>query len=572
MRHGNFTRGLVLGAWLAFCIPAAASAAETADSAAGQVIVRFRSDAQPADRLAARSEGGTEFDRSLPLRGMQLVDPRPGVTAVEAVARLERSDDVLYAEPDATRSAAITPNDPLFSRQWGLDTIGMRAAWNHTRGSSAVAVGVLDSGVDVTNPDLLPNVALNPGETGAGREANGVDDDDNGLVDDWRGWDWVEDDNSPADANGHGTHVAGTVGARGNDAKGVAGVAWQVKLMPLRVLDANNQGQVSNLVAAYAYAAAENLPIVNASLAGPTFSQAEHDAIAAASGTLFVVGAGNDGRDNDAAGSYPCNHPLPNVVCVTASDGSDHRPGFASYGRRTVDLAAPGVDILSTLPGGAWGSMSGTSSATPHVAGTAALMKSLYPGSSVAAIRASLLGSADPAPAFSGTTLTGGRLNAARALASAPSEAAFAPDPGIDPARGSAAPAVAPPARRDLTPPFLSTRVASRFSLRRALRQGVPVRARCSEACSLRLELTVARARVAGAGAAQLKIASPTVVVARDRGRLGTAGTRVLRVRVSARSRRLLERVRPRRLTLKVAATDRAGNRSAVRRSLRLRG
>ena len=348
-------------------------------------------------------------------------------------------------------------------------------------------------------------------------------------------------------------------------------MAWTVKLMPLRVLDANNQGQVSDLVLAYGYAAAKNLPIVNASLAGPTFSQAEYDAMQAASGTLFVVGSGNDGRDNDTVGSYPCNHPLPNVVCVTASDQSDRRPGFASYGRRTVDLAAPGVDIVSTLPGRTWGSMSGTSSATPHVAGTAALMRSLYPGSSVAAIRASLLASTDPAPAFAGTTLTGGRLNASRALATAPSEAAFAPDPGFDPARepAGAFPMAAP--ARDLAPPVLSTRFSSRFSLRRALRRGVLVRTRCSEACSLRLELTVSRARIVAARASQLKVASPSVVVGQGRGRLKTAGSRLVRVRVSARSRRLLKRVRPRLLTLKVRATDRAGNRAAVRRSLRLR-
>ena len=564
---------VTLGAVLALCAPAAASAAEPVDSGAGQVIVRFRSDVQPAERMAARGEAGTEFQRALPIQGMQLVNPQPGVSVEEAVAGLERSDEILYAEPDATRSAAATPNDPFFSQQWGLTMIGMQSAWNRTKGSAGVTVGVLDSGVDVFNPDLLPNVALNSGETGGGREGNGLDDDANGLVDDWRGWDWIEDDNNPADANGHGTHVAGTVGARGNDAKGVAGVAWQVKLMPLRVLDANNQGHVSDLVSAYGYAAAKNLPIVNASLAGPTFSQAEYDAMRAASGTLFVVGSGNDGRDNDAVGSYPCNHPLPNVLCVTASDQSDRRPGFASYGRRTVDLAAPGVDIMSTRPGGAWGSMSGTSTATPHVAGAAALIRSLYPGSSVAAIRASLLASADPAPAFAGTTLTGGRLNTARALASAPSEAAFPPDPGIDPAREAAgALRAAPSAGRDLTPPILSTRFSSRSSLRTALRRGVLVRTRCSEACSLRLELTVSRARVAGARVAQLKIASPTVVVGRGQGRLGAAGSRVVRVRVSARSRRLLKRVRPRLLTLKVRATDRAGNRAAVRRSLRLRG
>jgi len=571
---------ITAGAVLALCAPASASEAAPADSGASQVLVRFSSDADAADRLAARSQAGTDFEKALPLRGLQLVDPEPGVSVGDAVARLERSENVLYAEPDVTRSAARIPNDTYFTQQWGLNMIGMPAAWNRTTGSSAVTVGVVDSGVDATHPDLTPNLARNSGESGGGRETNGLDDDADGLVDDWRGWDWVDGDNDPADPNGHGTHVAGTLGARGNDARGVAGVAWQVKVMPLRVLDANNQGRISDVIAAYSFAASKNLPIVNASLAGPTYSQAEHDAIKAASGTLFVVGAGNDGRDNDAAGSYPCNQPLPNVICVTASDRLDGRPGFASYGRRAVDLAAPGVDIVSSLPGRQWGSMSGTSSSTPHVAGTAALMKSLYPQSSVAAIRASLLASVDARPAFTGVTVTGGRLNADRALASPPNEAAFPPDAGIDPARQSspvppATPATAPTpavATRDTVAPLLTTRFASSFRLRTLLRRGVPIRTRCSETCSLRLEVTVARARVAGARASQLKIASPDVVVGRGRGSLAMAGSRVVQVRVPARSRRLLARVRPHRLTLRVRATDPSGNRASVRRLLSVRG
>ena len=571
---------ITTAAVMALCAPASASDATPVDSDASQVLVRFSSGAEAADRLAARSHAGTDFEKALPLRGLQLVDPEPGVSVEEAVAKLERAEGVLYAEPDVTRSAARTPNDPLFSQQWGLSMIGLPAAWDRTTGSSAVTVGVVDSGVDAAHPDLTPNAARNPGESGGGRETNGVDDDSDGLVDDWRGWDWVDGDNDPADPNGHGTHVAGTLGARGNDARGVAGVAWQVKVLPLRVLDANNQGRISDVIAAYSFAASKSLPIVNASLAGPTFSQAEHDTIKAASATLFVVGAGNDGRDNDAVGSYPCNHPLPNVICVTASDRLDARPGFASYGRRAVDLAAPGVDILSTLPGGQWGFSSGTSSSTPHVAGTAALMKSLYPQSSVAAIRASLLGSVDARPAFTGATVTGGRLNADRALASAPNEAAFPPEAGIDPARQSSVPATAQApspttpdvATRDTAPPLLSTRFASSFRLRTVLRRGVPIRTRCSERCSLRLEVTVARSRVTGARASQLKIASPNLVVGRGSGRLAMAGSRVVQVRVSARSRRLLARVRPQRLTLRVHATDPSGNRASVRRLLRLRG
>jgi subtilisin family serine protease len=558
----------------------APAAAHTASSTADQVIVRFRADSEPADRATARDAADAEFRRALPLSGMQLLDPAPGVSAGEAARRLERSEDVLYAEADATRVAAMRPSDSYFSSQWGLNNTGQLVggasgtadadidapeAWNRSIGSSTITVGVIDSGVDYTHPDLSPNVARNPGESGAGRESNGVDDDSDGLVDDWHGWDWVQSDNDPADPNGHGTHVAGTLAARGNDAKGVAGVAWQAKLLPLRVLDANNVGRISDIVAAYRYAAGRQLPIVNVSLAGPTFSQAEYDAIKAASKTLFVVGAGNDGRDNDVTGSYPCNQPLPNVICVTASDQNDAMPSFASYGRRSVDLAAPGVNVLSTRPGGAWGFMSGTSTSTPHVAGTAALILARYPGSSVAALRAALLSSVDAKPGFAGRTVSGGRLNAARALSTPPSEAAFPPDGGVDPARaGSSAPAQAA-AGADRARLGLSANFAKRTSLRTVLRRGLAVRTRCAEACSFRLELTIARASAAG-----LKVASPNVVVGKGSGRLTSAGSRVVRVRLSAHSRRLLQRVRPSRLTLRASATDPAGNKTALLRALML--
>lgn len=557
---------------LAGCMPANA-AADPADAAATEVLVRFRSDTASAERAAVRRDAGTAFEQALPVPGLQLVDPGPGVSIREAVQRLERSDDVLYAEPDVTRSAAARATDPYFSSQWALDMIGMPAAWSRSTGSSTVTVGVVDSGMDRSHPDLSPNVARNDGESGGGRETNGRDDDANGLVDDWRGWDWAEGDNDPADVSGHGTHVAGILGARGNDFTGMAGVGWQVKLMPLRVLDATNTGRVSDIVAAYGYAASKKLPIVNASLGGPTFSQAEHDAIKAASGTLFVVAAGNDGRNNDVTGTYPCNHPLPNIVCVTASDQNDGLPGFASYGSRSVDLAAPGVDILSALPGARWGTMSGTSSATPHVAGTAALIRSLWPEASVATMRAALLANTDGKPSFDGKTLTGGRLNADRALSASTGDDDFPAEVGIDPARAPAAAPPAPPAppppvtAHDETPPALATRFVSTRRLRVVLRRGLRVGTTCSEACSLRLRLTVARASVA-----QLELAAPTVVLGHGRGRLGAPGSRVIRVTLSARGRRLLERLGSRVLTLAVQATDPAGNRSTVRRALRVRG
>ena len=560
MRRICSSSAIALAAALfAFAGPAAAAGPDG-------VIVRFRAGIEAADRAAARDAAGTDFERALPLSGLQLVEPEPGVTTREAAERLERSGEVLYAEPDVLRSASVTPNDRLFRAQWGLQMAGFPGAWDFTTGSLATSVGVLDSGVDFTHADLAPNMWRNPGESGDGREANGLDDDGNGLVDDWRGWDWVDDDNVPADANGHGTHVAGTIGARGNDLRGVAGAAWRARLVPLRVLDANGSGRVSDIIAAYVYSARAGIPIVNASMAGPDFSQAELDTLRAAPNMLVVVAAGNDSADNDLTGSYPCNHPAPNVICVAASDQDDALAGMSNYGRLSVDLAAPGRRILSTLPNGEWGLMSGTSMAAPHVAGTAALITSLYPEASVAAKRAALLSTVDGRPSLAGRTLTGGRLNAARALSSPPNEAAFPPDPGIDPARPPQDAAAKLPAYRDGTPPRVFVHVLSRPSLRRGLRRGLRLRVRCSEACALRVLVSIPRAWVSGSGAGPRRI-----VVGKVRGRIGRAGARVIRVRIGRRARRLLRRGHARVLSLRTLATDAAGNRTMVRRAVRLR-
>ena len=247
--------------------------------------------------------------------------PEGGQSPAEAAQQLERSPNVLYAEPDVPRRAfAVVPDDRYFGRQWSLNNSGQSVAgtagtvdadidapeaWQMTTGSAAVTVAVIDSGVQIDHPDLAAGIWRNPGEAGDRREYNGADDDGNGLVDDWRGWDWVDGDNDPGDANGHGTHVAGTVGARGNDGRGVAGVAWNVSLMPLRTLDADGSGYVSDVIRAYGYAGARKAHVVNASLGGGSFSRAERDAIAAAPQTLFVVAAGNDGADNDTRARVP---------------------------------------------------------------------------------------------------------------------------------------------------------------------------------------------------------------------------------------------------------------------------
>ena len=546
------------------------------------VIVRFRAGADAADRLAARRGAGAELDRALPLAGLQVVQPRSGLSAEQLVTRLERSDDVLYAEPDARRTAFVVPNDPYMWTLWGLNDTGQSVAgvkgtpdadidateaWDLTTGDSAVTVGIVDSGLDATHADLAPNLWANAGESGAGRETNGLDDDGDGQIDDVHGWDWVDDDATPADVNGHGTHVAGTIGARGNDAIGVAGVSWHVSLAPLRVLDATGSGQVSDVIEAYGYARKKGLQIVNASLGGSVGSQAEYDALRVASQTLFVVAAGNGGSDqvgdnNDVTPTYPCAYNLPNILCVAATDQHDALASFSNYGSTAVDLAAPGVTIASSWPGGQWRYMNGTSMATPHVSGAAALVLAESPGATVAQVRAALLAGVDVKPSLTGKTVSGGRLNAFRALGGIP--AALTSPPATTPSGSSPAPPApaAPSARPDTD--ALSIRVVAVRHVNR--RVGMRVRTRCSEACRVTHELVVGSrtARRLGIRAAAGR------VLGRARCRLTHAGSVTVRIKLTAAAKRRLRRVRHVTVQVRTRALDRAGNVRTVRRSVRL--
>ena len=405
-----------------------------AGPASDGVLVRFTSATGARERAAVRRGAGVRFRRSLSLADLELEDPAPGASVGEVVDRLERSRHVRYAEPNLERRLAMVPSDPDFDQLWGLDNTGQVVngvrgtpgadidapdAWNLTTMSARPVVAVLDSGIDYLHPDLRASIWRNPGEAGRRKRANGVDDDRDGLVDDWRGWDWIGSDNDPRDANGHGTHVAGTIGARGQNGVGVAGVSWRAALLPLRVMDAQGNGWTSELVDAYSYAAARGARVANVSLGAPGFSRAEHDAIAAARDTLFVVAAGNQGTDNDRAGFYPCSYEMANVLCVAASDQTDSRAGFSNYGSKSVDLAAPGVGILSTWPGGGWATRSGASMATAHVTGVASLMLARRPHLSTASLKRALLGAVDPKPQLANITSTGGRLNAYRAIVAA---------------------------------------------------------------------------------------------------------------------------------------------------------
>ena len=338
-----------------------------------------------------------------------------------------------FAEPDAVYRVDTLPNDPLFGQLWGLNNTGQTVksstgtadadidapeAWSTTTGSSSVVVAVIDSGVDWHHPDLAANIWTNPGESCPGCASDGIDNDGNGYVDDVHGWDFVNDDNDPFDDHGHGTHVAGTIGASGSNGVGIAGVNWNVQIMPLKFIGANGQGTADDAVRAILYATRMGAVASNNSWGGEEFSQALEDAIADADahGSLFVAAAGNSGKNTDTTPDYPSGFDLPNVITVGATDQNDVRAWFSNYGKQSVDLAAPGTNIYSTWPGGIYRFSEGTSMAAPHVTGVAALAKAAFPFASAVGLKALILRTVDQNASFAGLSTTGGRLNARAAV------------------------------------------------------------------------------------------------------------------------------------------------------------
>jgi subtilisin family serine protease len=378
--------------------------------------------------LAAVAEAGWRTERLG--TGVQLV-VAPGVSPAAMRAWAAGIDGVAGIEPDFAIRPTAVPNDPSFTDQWGLRNTGQSggsrggdiaavSAWDVTTGSRSVVVAVIDSGFDYTHPDLAANAWRNPGEV----PGDGLDNDGNGFVDDVHGWDFANDDADPMDDDGHGTHVAGTIGAVGDNGVGVTGVSWQVSIMGLKFLDAEGSGSISDAIAAISYATrmrrefGVNVVATNNSWGGADRSLALRAAIAegGAAGILFVTAAGNDGVNGDRRANYPANEDLDAVIAVTATNRSNRLPAFATYGPVHVDLAAPGAAIRSTVPGGGYATFSGTSMAAPHVTGTIALLATANPAASATAIRGAILSTTRPLAALAGKTVTGGLLDAAAAV------------------------------------------------------------------------------------------------------------------------------------------------------------
>lgn len=332
-----------------------------ADHATGQVIVRFKSGVSAAAVTTANARIGAKTTARFPMvSGLQLVTLTSGLTVEQAIAKYEALPEVAYAQPNyIVQVTALDPDDSRYAEQWHLKNTGQNGgtadadidadeAWSFQTGSSATVIGVIDTGLDYTHPDVNDNVWVNSGET----PGDGIDNDLNGYVDDVRGWNTYANGNDPYDENGHGTHVAGLLGAEGNNALGVSGVNWNVSIVPIRAFDAYGNATSADLLEAFAYADALGLKIVNASW-GYTgmIDQAEYDAMAAMPDTLFVCAAGNEGADNDVTPFYPASYDLPNILSVGATDNTDAAASFSNFGATTVDVFAPGVDDLSTIPG-----------------------------------------------------------------------------------------------------------------------------------------------------------------------------------------------------------------------------
>jgi subtilisin family serine protease len=448
VRGGLPIAGVVLALMLATgAAPAAAGSAPTA-----QYIVGFRASVPVSARAAIARSSSPQARVKASLLGSIRAEV---VTTDAAGARALRSDPrVRYVQKNATQhidSLPNSPNDPMFGNLWALsntgqtvngvkgtagDDIGAKQAWSFGTGSRSVVVADVDSGMDVTHPDLAANLWINPGENCTGCRTDGVDNDGNGFVDDWHGWDFVGNDNVTDDQSDHGTHTAGTIGAAGDNGVGVIGVDPVVSLMPVKFIDSTGNGSDSNAAAAIIYAANNGARVINASFSGD-YSQAISDAIAYASskGVLYVASAGNDGNANAL---YPAATDQPNVISVAATDQNDKMPSWSSFGNDTVDLAAPGVNILSTWPGGGYQYLDGTSMAAPQVSGAAALLISQHPNATAATIKALLLSTVTPVSTLTSKVISGGRLNvgAAAACGGKPDVWIDSPRPGFVAAAG----------------------------------------------------------------------------------------------------------------------------------------
>lgn len=337
-------------------------------------------------------------------------------TKVENDCESIRADigELSYCEPNVLWTTSAVPNDPKYDALYAASKLKLPEAWALQSGSPSVLIAVLDTGVDYTHEDLSDNIWVNQLEI----PNNGLDDDGNGYVDDLYGIDTFNADTDPLDDHGHGTHVAGTIGAVGSNNVGVTGVNWNTRIMALKFLGSNGSGSTLNAVTAIDYAIDHGVDVINASFGGGFYSQALYEAVERAekAGVLFVAAAGNSNQNNDLKPQYPSGFTLSNVVAVAASDQDDDRAWFSNYGENTVHVTAPGANILSTLPQNKYGLLSGTSMAAPQVSGIAGLVFSEYPHYSPEQVKYLMMNSSHVMESLVGVSQSSGRVDAEAAI------------------------------------------------------------------------------------------------------------------------------------------------------------
>jgi subtilisin family serine protease len=403
------------------------------EAVAGEALVKFRTPGRPVD---VAQEADADVIEAIGQNGAQRVHSR-SLDAASLVQTLRRRGDVVYAEPNYVLHADTTPNDTYIGLLWGLinngQAIGGQAgvagadisadsAWNVTTGSQNFVVGVVDTGVQYSHPDLAANIWSAPSAfsvTIGGRMIS--------CAAGTHGFNAIAKTCDPLDDNDHGTHVSGTIGAQGNNGLGVAGVNWVTSIMGLKFLDSRGSGSTADAINAIAFAVQvkkvfgtrANVRVLSNSWGGGGFSQALLDEInvAASNDMLFVAAAGNNGTNNDTTPSYPASYNAANIIAVAATDNRDALASFSNYGANSVDLGAPGVSIASTVRSG-YAYMSGTSMATPHVSGTAALTLAACPSYTTSDLVRVIQASVDPVASLAAKTMTGGRLNAYKAVTS----------------------------------------------------------------------------------------------------------------------------------------------------------
>ncbi|MCU1267060.1 MAG: Subtilisin-like serine protease [Acidobacteria bacterium] len=416
---------------------AAPRQAEQPRARQAEVFVRFRPGVSE-EKIRSITEHLHDVieDETEAVSGLSLIEDEDGKNAEAVIAEYSALPEVEYAEKVYTIQleeardsfAPVLPNDPKFSEQWALANDGQNGgtrgadisavgAWATTTGNNKVVVAVLDSGVDYTHPDLVKNIWKRP------ENIKEYEDRNLGLVDDVHGYNALDNDADPMDQNGHGTHCAGIIGAEGGNNEGITGVNWTVQIMPLKFMDANGSGTTKDAIEAINYVidrrkAGVNVRIISASWGSTQKSRALEDVIKKAydEGILFVAASGNASVDNDKSPHYPSSYNVGNVISVAALDRNDQLTSFSNYGVKTVHIGAPGKDILSTWLDHEFRTASGTSMATPVVAGVAALVLANDPKLTVDELRRNLLGSVDKLPGLKTKVATGGRVNAAKAV------------------------------------------------------------------------------------------------------------------------------------------------------------